>query len=164
MKNLFIVSLFFLVTLTLFSLRSSHYAANSDAVLDEKEEISTTSSPFEGAWELYSTESGGTTTFHKAPKQITVFANGYLCQMDYEKDGKFSYACAGFYEWERDQFKVTFTHHSYEPWIGVSMWWKWSKSANGDTLYYSGPSKILKSDGEDITWKEQKFEKKVRVK
>jgi hypothetical protein len=52
MKNLFIVSLFFLVTLTLFSLRSSHYAANSDAVLDEKEKISTTSSPFEGAWEL----------------------------------------------------------------------------------------------------------------
>jgi hypothetical protein len=128
--------------------------------------LSATSSPFEGAWELYSTESGGTTTFHKSPKQIKVHSNGYLCQMDYEKDGKFSYACAGPYEWEGNQFKETFTHHSYEPWIGVTMWWKWSKSANGDTLYFSGPSKILKSDGEDITheWKEQIFEKKVRVK
>lgn len=39
MKNLSMISLFFLGTLSLFSLRSSYYAANRDVVLDEKKEL-----------------------------------------------------------------------------------------------------------------------------
>jgi hypothetical protein len=124
------------------------------------------SSPIEGAWELYSTESGGITTFHKKPTQIKVYSNGHACMMAYDENGKFSYAAAGSYELEGNQCKETCTHHSYESAIGLTMWWKWSKSTNGDTLYFSGPSKVIRFDGQDITheWKEQIFEKKVRVK
>ena len=142
------------------------YSFIPDTPAKTQERAFKASSPIEGAWELYSTESGGITTFHKKPTQIKVYSSGYHSMMGYEDDGKFSFACAGPYELDGNQYKETFTHHSYEPWVGVTMYWKWSKSANGDTLYFSGPSKILKSDGEDITheWKEQIFEKKVRVK
>lgn len=126
----------------------------------------TSSSPLNGAWELYSTESEGKTTFHKKPHQIKVHSDGHHCSMHYNEEGKFNFAAAGSYELNGDEMKETFTYHSYEPWTGVSMWWNWSVSSNGDTAYFSGPNKIMTADGQDITheWKAKIFEKKVRVK
>jgi hypothetical protein len=126
----------------------------------------TSSSPLNGAWELYSTESEGKTTFHKKPYQIKVHSDGYYCSMYYNDDGKFNFAAAGSYELNGDEMKETFTYHSYEPWTGVSMWWNWSVSPNGDTAYFSGPNKIMLADGRDIThiWETKLFEKKVRIK
>jgi hypothetical protein len=126
----------------------------------------TSSSPLNGAWELYSTESEGKITYHKQPWQIKVHSDGHHCMMQHNKEGKFDFAAAGSYELNGKEMKETFTYHSYEPWIGVSMWWDWSISANGDTAYFSGPNKIIMADGRDITheWEAKIFEKKVRVK
>jgi hypothetical protein len=124
------------------------------------------SSPFvEGAWEMYSTESEGITTYHKKPKQITVYTDNYMCQIHYTEEGKFEFAAGGIYELEGNIIKSKAMYHTYEPGIGAIMWWECSKSANGDTLYFSGPLKVVMADGSDITKAmKQKVEKKVRVK
>ena len=128
----------------------------------------TFASPIDGAWELYSTESGGKTTIHKKPNQIKVYADGHFCMMAYTAEGKFDYSAAGTYKLDRKHYKETCTYHSNWPeGIGSSLWFDWSKSANGDTLYFSGFKKVIMADGKDVTkdWGGDSFtEKKVRVK
>ena len=123
------------------------------------------SSPIDGAWELYSTEKGGKTTFHKKPKQIKVYNDGYLCIMGYDSTGKFSYAAAGTYEIDGNHYKETCTYHSSPQYVGSSIWFDWAK--DGDTLFFYGFKKVLMADGTDKTkdWGGDPFiEKKVRVK
>jgi hypothetical protein len=128
----------------------------------------TLASPIDGAWELYSTESGGKTTTHKKPKQIKVYSDGHFCMMTYNEEGKFDFAVAGTYELDGNHYKETATYVSNWPeGIGASLWFDWSKSANGDTLYFSGFKKVIMADGKDVTkdWGGDSFtEKKVRVK
>jgi hypothetical protein len=128
----------------------------------------TIASPIDGAWELYSTESGGTTSTHKPPKQIKVYSDGHFCMMSYNDEGKFDYAMAGTYELDGNHYKETASYFSNWPeGVGTSIWFDWSKSANGDTLYFAGFKKVLMSDGKDVTkdWGGDSFiEKKVRVK
>ena len=167
-KNLSLISLA-VIGLLSFAFNSAKQTENrhiSTAQLPMEVSSGTSSSPLNGAWELYSTESEGKTTFHKKPCQIKVHSDGHHCAMHYSEDGKFDFAAAGSYELNGDEMKETFTYHSYEPWTGVSMWWNWSVSSNGDTAYFSGPNKIMTADGQDITheWKAKIFEKKVRVK
>ena len=125
----------------------------------------TTVSPMEGAWELYSTEAKGKTTYHKKPKQIKVYQDNNFCMMHYDTTGKFYYACAGTYELDGNRYKETFIYHSMAAFTGASIWYDWS--ANGDTLTFAGFKKILSPDGKDVTqdWGGDYFiEKKVRVK
>lgn len=130
------------------------------------EETKTSAPSIDGAWELYSTTTGTITTFHQQSSQLMIYSKGYHAMISYDESGKFSFATAGPYCLNGNQYQVTFSHHSYEPWQGVSMWWDWSISDNGDTLYFSGPTKIIQADGKDIIdqWGEKIFEKKVRVR
>lgn len=88
--------------------------------------------------------------------------------MAYNDEGKFDYAVAGTYELEANHYKETATYVSNWPeGVGASLWFDWSKSANGDTLYFSGFKKVIMADGKDVTkdWGGDSFtEKKVRVK
>ena len=122
-------------------------------------------SPIEGAWELYSTEKGGKITYHKKPKQIKVYHDGYLCLMQYDSTGKFAFAAAGTYEVDGNHYKETCTHHTMTGLIGASIWFDYS--INGDTATFSGFKKVVMADGKDVTqdWGGDSFiEKKVRVK
>ena len=123
------------------------------------------SSPIDGAWELYSTEKGGKTTFAKKPSQIKVYHDGYFCMMAYDSTGKFQYAGAGTYELDGNLYKETFTYDTWTKGIGGSLWFDWSMK--GDTLIFEGYKKIILADGTDKTkdWGGDSFiEKKVRVK
>lgn len=134
---------------------------------NENQLFGTLASPIDGAWELYSTESGGTTTIHKKPKQIKVYSDGHFCMMAYNEEGKFDFAGAGTYELDGNHYKETFSYSSWPEGVGASLWFDWSKSANGDTLYFSGFKKVIMSDGKDVTkdWGGDSFtEKKVRAK
>ena len=122
-------------------------------------------SPLDGAWELYSTESKGKTTFHNKPSQIKVYNDGYFCIMGYDSTGKFSYAAAGTYELDGNHYKETCTYHSSAKYVGWSIWFDWSMK--GDTLFFYGFKKVVMPDGTDVTkdWGgDGKIEKKVRVK
>ncbi len=122
-------------------------------------------SPIDGAWELYSTEKGGKTTFAKKPSQIKVYHDGYFCMMSYDSTGKFSYAGAGTYELDGNLYKETFTYDTWKEGIGGSLWFDWEMK--DDTLLFYGYKKILLADGTDKTkdWGGNSFiEKKVRVK
>lgn len=127
-------------------------------------------SPINGSWELYSTTttSDKKTTVHQKPKQIKVYSDGHFCMMAYNDEGKFDFAVAGTYELDGNHYKETCTYHSnWAEGIGVNLWFDWSKSANGDTLYFSGFKKATMPDGKDVTkdWGGDSFvEKKVRVK
>ena len=122
-------------------------------------------SPIEGAWELYSTEKGGKTTYHKKPKQIKLYHDGYLCLMHYDSTGKFAFAAAGTYEVNGNHYKETCTYHTMTGLVGASIWFDYS--INGDTATFSGFKKVIMPDGKDVTkdWGGDSFvEKKVRVK
>ena len=123
------------------------------------------SSPIDGAWEFFSTESGGKTTFHKKPRQIKVYCDGYYCMMGYDSTGTFRYAGAGTYELEGNKYKETYLYYSAPVYLGTSIWFDWAMS--GDTLLFYGYKKVTKADGTDVTkdWGgDSKIEKKVRVK
>ena len=118
-----------------------------------------------GAWEMYSKERGGKTTFYKKPAQMKVYNDGYFCIMGYDSTGKFSYAGAGTYELDGNHYNETFTYHSHPKYVGLRIWDDWAK--DGDTLLFYGVKKVLMGDGTDKTasWGGDSFvEKKVRVK
>lgn len=122
-------------------------------------------SPIDGAWELYSTEKGGKTTFAKKPSQIKVYHDGYFCMMVFDSTGKFDYGGAGTYELDGNHYKETFTYGTWTEGIGGSVWFDWS--IKGDTLIFAGFKKVIMPDGKDVTksWGGDSFiEKKVRVK
>lgn len=160
MKNVPFALLVAALCLLAFVPNKSHQTKNQPS--------GTFASHIDGAWELYSTESGGTTTLHKKPNQIKVYSDGHFCMMAYTAEGKFDYAGAGTYELDGNHYKETFSYHSNWPdGIGASLWFDWSQSANGDTLYFSGFKKVIMADGKDVTkdWGGDSFtEKKVRVK
>ena len=82
------------------------------------------SSPIDGAWELYSTEKGGKTTFAKKPSQIKVYHDGYFCMMAYDSTGKFEYGGAGTYELDGNHYKETLTYGSGAngDGVGIRIW------------------------------------------
>ena len=122
-------------------------------------------SPLNGAWELYSTEAGGKTTFHKKPKQIKIYNDGFFSILTYDDSGKFEAAGAGTYEIDGNTYKETFTYSSWPEGIGARVWFEWAMK--GDTLVFSGFKKVVMADGKDVTqdWGGDSFvEKKVRAK
>lgn len=122
-------------------------------------------SPLNGAWELYSTEAGGKTTFHKKPAQFKTYCDGFFCIMMYDATGKFDAAGAGTYELDGNKYKETFTYSSDPSMIGASLWFEWAMK--GDTLIFSGFKKAVMADGKDVTqdWGGDSFvEKKIRAK
>ena len=125
----------------------------------------TTVSPIEGSWELYSTEKGGKTTYHKKPSQIKIFHDDYTSVMAFDSTGKFYYTAVGTYEWDGIHLKETCTYHSMAGLAGASLWF--DCSVNSDTMILSGFKKVIMPDGKDVTkdWGGDSFiEKKVRVK
>ena len=125
----------------------------------------TTASPIEGAWELYSTEKAGKTTYHKKPSQIKVHHDGYCSVIAFDSTGKFNYAAAATYELDGIHYKETCTYHTMPALIGASLWF--DCSITGDTMLLSGFKKVVMADGRDVTkdWGGDSFvQKKVRVK
>jgi len=122
-------------------------------------------SPIEGSWELYSTEKGGKTTYHKKPSQIKMYHDGYCSVIAFDSTGKLSYAAAGTYEWDGIHYKETCEYHSNPIRIGGTLWF--DCTVKGDTMWLAGFKKVVMADGTDITkdWGGDSFiEKKVRVK
>ncbi len=128
-------------------------------------QVPVAASPLNGAWELYSTEAGGKTTFHKKPSQFKIYHDGFFCIMMYDATGKFDTAGAGTYELDGNMYKETVTYSSDPSLLGASLWFDWAMK--NDTLIFRGFKKVVLADGKDVTqdWGGDSFvEKKVRAK
>lgn len=165
MKNLLFTS--FVTALGLLTFLPKNNKAADNQAFTSKQSAQNSPSPIDGAWELFSTESGGKTTLHKKPAQIKVYHDGYFCMMSYNLMGKFEYGGAGTYELDGNHYKETITYGSGADGdgVGICIWFDWSMK--NDTLLFYGFKKVIKADGMDITkdWGGDSFvEKKVRVK
>ena len=110
-----------------------------------------TTNPLVGAWELvYGKYGSSERSQPDNPFQLKVFSPNHFAFIMQKEDGTFDRARAGTYKIEGDKYIETHSWSSIDENVGITVTWEFR--VEGDTLYMSGPTKVVDADGQEVEY------------